>query len=104
MIMAMQTPDDLERVRAEIDSIDTQIVELIAQRQRQVEAAGRLKSDQSAVRAPDRVEKVIGKVRSLAQTVGADPGVVERTYRSMIAAFIDLELTVHQGHVESAAD
>jgi len=92
---------ELESVRADIDAIDRQIVTLIAERQGRVEAAGRLKSDRAAVRAPSRVESVIEKVRGLAEEAGADPTVVEQTYRSMIAAFIELELAVHEREVSS---
>jgi len=92
----------IEGVRAEIDALDRQIVQLISQRQRWVVEAGALKADQDAVRAPARVEKVIDKVRALAEEAGAAPDVVERTYRAMIAAFIDLELTVHENQLASA--
>lgn len=86
----------IDEVRSNIDAIDRQIVELIALRQRWVIEAGKLKTDAAAVRAPDRVEKVIGRVRALAADSSASPDVVERTYRAMIGAFIDLELTVHE--------
>jgi isochorismate pyruvate lyase len=88
---------DIDAVRTEIDALDAQLVAVIAQRQRWVEVAGSLKPDRDAVRAPDRVEAVIQKVRALAETAGADQTVVEQTYRAMIAAFIDLELRVHAG-------
>lgn len=94
---------DIDAVRTEIDALDAQLVAVIAQRQRWVEEAGRLKADRDAVRAPDRVEAVIRKVRALAETAGADPAVVERTYRAMIAAFIDLELSVHAGEEQSGS-
>ena len=42
---------------------------------------------------PERVEKVVARVRDLATAHGAQPELVERIYRGMIAAFIDLELT-----------
>jgi isochorismate pyruvate lyase len=35
----------------------------------------------------------VAKARALATETGASPDVAERTYRAMIAAFIDLELT-----------
>jgi isochorismate pyruvate lyase len=76
--------------------LDRQIVELLSRRQLWVVEAGQLKTDRDAVRAPDRVEKVISKVRDLADESGASPDVVERTYRAMIAAFIDLELSIHE--------
>lgn len=87
---------DLGVVRSRIDELDARIVGLIAERQRWVETAGRLKADEGAVRAPSRVEQVIAKVQAFADGAGASPDVVERTYRAMIAAFIDLELKTHR--------
>lgn len=91
----------LEEVRARINELDQRIVKLIAERQRCVVAAGALKADEQAVRAPDRVEQVIAKVRALAESEGASPEVVERSYRAMIAAFIDLELDQHRAGVSN---
>ncbi|SDW02066.1 isochorismate pyruvate lyase [Arthrobacter sp. yr096] len=92
------TSTGIESIRAEIDELDRQIVGLVARRQHWVVEAGKLKADRAAVQAPGRVEKVIAKVRDLAEESGAAPEVVERTYRAMIAAFIDLELSVHEEH------
>lgn len=86
----------LDEIREQIDALDRMIVALLAERQKQVVAAGSLKRDEQAVRAPDRVEQVIAKVRRLAGEAGASPDVVDRTYRAMIASFIDLELGVHR--------
>ncbi|KAM9866210.1 hypothetical protein ACIFOC_01128 [Leucobacter aridicollis] len=94
----------LPEVRAAIDALDGQIVELIATRQRWVEAAGALKSDTQAVRAPDRVDQVIAKVRGLALDHGASPEVVEAAYRALIAAFIQHELAVHERSAERARE
>src|SRR6478609_6627898 len=84
-------------VRANIDALDRRIVALIAERQQWVVAAGALKTDEAGVRAPARVEQVIAKVRGLAEDEGASPDVVERAYRALISAFIDLELAHHRG-------
>ena len=91
-------PVTIEHVREQIDSLDQRIVDLIAERQRWVIAAGALKKDADAVRAPQRVEQVIAKVRRLADAAQASPEVVERTYREMVAAFIELELEHHHEH------
>ena len=93
--MAEHTPT-LAEVRDEIDRLDRQIIELIAERQRWVVVAGTLKTDEHAVRAPDRVAQVIAKVRGIAADTGASPDVVERAYRALIAGFIDLELELHR--------
>lgn len=90
------TNEALDDVRSRIDLLDRQIVQLLAERENLVRAAGRLKPDTAAVRAPDRVEQVIQRVRGVAREVGASPDVVDRTYRAMISAFIDLEMTVHR--------
>lgn len=83
------------RNRANIDSLDRDLVQLLSNREQLIRQAGRLKSNAGAVRAPDRVEAVIARVRSAAEELGASPIVVERTYRAMISAFVELELSVH---------
>jgi isochorismate pyruvate lyase len=85
--------DSLDEIRAEIDLLDRRLVTLLAERERLVRRAGRLKADTGAVRAPGRVEQVVARARAMAAEAGASPDVAERTYRAMIAAFIDLELT-----------
>ncbi|WP_210403838.1 chorismate mutase [Salinibacterium sp. UTAS2018] len=94
---AVNSTTTLAEIRAQIDTLDRQIVSLIAERQKRVIAAGSLKSDEQAVRAPQRVEQVITKVRALADEAGASPDVVEKTYRALIASFIALELEHHRG-------
>jgi isochorismate pyruvate lyase len=86
----------LTEIRAEIDAIDAEVVQRLAARELLVRRAATLKADEQAVRAPDRVEQVIAKVRALAVEAGATPEVVERVYRAMIGAFIDLELAAHR--------
>lgn len=85
----------LEEVRTHIDSLDQQIVTLLAERGRYVSQAARFKKDADGVKAPQRVEQVIAKVREMSQTVGANPEVTEQVYRAMIAAFIQQELAEH---------
>ncbi|WP_454129244.1 chorismate mutase [Microbacterium aurum] len=87
----------LTEVRVQIDTLDRQIVGLIAERQKWVVEAGKLKSEEAAVRAPDRVEQVISKVRGLAADAGASPDVVERAYRALVSGFIEFELRAHRG-------
>ncbi len=94
--MTTNDAPELHDIRKEIDAIDGQVIALLAERQRWVEAAGRAKSGQAtdAVRAPERVERVIAQVRARAAHAGLSPDVAERTYRALIAAFIDHELAV----------
>lgn len=85
----------LEEVRANIDRVDRAIVALIAQRGGYVNQAASFKTTTDDVRAPRRVEQVITKVTAFAAEAGANPTVVERAYRSMIAAFVEQELARH---------
>ena len=89
-------PASLADVRAQIDDLDTRLVALLARRQKLVEAAAGFKRDEQAVRAPDRVERVIAAVRAEATTAGLDPAVAEAVWRAMITAFIELELGRHR--------
>ncbi|GAA1805516.1 chorismate mutase [Luedemannella flava] len=90
-----ETPPALAELRTAIDELDGEIVRLLASREALVRRAAPLKRDADAVRAPDRVAQVIARVRDLATEVGADPTTVERIYRAMIQAYIDLESTEH---------
>ncbi|MCU1727665.1 chorismate mutase [Pseudomonas sp. 7P_10.2_Bac1] len=95
--------DSLEHVRGHIDALDRQIVALLAERGAYVSQAARFKKDSDAVRAPQRVEQVIHKVRNLADELGANPEVAEAVYRAMIAGFIQQELAEHSALDNSLA-
>ncbi|MCP9623061.1 chorismate mutase [Nocardia otitidiscaviarum] len=84
--------ESLDQVRARIDALDGELVGLLAERQRLVRAAARFKTDEQAVRAPDRVERVVGLARERARAGGLAPEVAEAVWRAMIGAFIELEL------------
>lgn len=87
--------NSLDEVRANIDRIDRALVGLLAERGRFVAQAAGFKKTTDDVRAPQRVEQVIAKVRALSEQCGANPAVTEQVYRAMIAAFIEAELTEH---------
>ncbi|MFJ6675523.1 chorismate mutase [Actinosynnema sp. NPDC091369] len=88
-------PTSLAEVRTRIDAIDSELVRLLADRQGLVRAAASFKTDAQAVRAPDRVARVIASVRERALAAGLEPAVAEAVWRAMIGAFIDLELAEH---------
>lgn len=89
------TCNSIEEVRSNIDAIDHKIVSLIAERGSFVMQAARFKKTTEDVKAPQRLEQVISKVRALANELGANPDVADAAYRSMIAAFIKAELAEH---------
>ena len=81
----------LDDVRSNIDRIDRQLVALIAERGAFVRQAAAFKKTAAEVPAPQRVAQVLAHVRALAGESGADPAVVEATWRAMIGAFIEAE-------------
>lgn len=91
-------PQTLADVRQKIDSLDQEIIKLLAERQKLVEAAGRLKpsQDTAAVAAPHRVAQIIRERRSQAAEANLSPAVAEAVWRSMIEAFILLETEVNK--------
>lgn len=85
----------LAEVRDHIDRIDRQLVALIAERGAYVRQAAGFKKTAEEVPAPQRVAQVLARVNAIAVDCGAEPTVVDATWRAMIAAFIDSE-RVHQ--------
>lgn len=83
---------NLEEVRSNIDRIDHKIIKLIAERGGFVKEASKFKKDSQDIKAPQRVEAVIEKVRTLSNDYGANPDMVEKMYREMIAGFINMEM------------
>ncbi len=83
--------ESLAQVREQIDRLDRDIVTLLAERGRYVLAAAPFKRSADEVRAPQRVEQVVARVRQLAHEHGAMPEVVERIYRELIEAYTDAE-------------
>ncbi len=87
--------ESLEEVRANIDRLDRQIVALLAERGGYVKQAARFKKTEGDVRAPRRVAEVIANAVCLAREFSANPVVVEQVYRTMVSAFIQMELNEH---------
>lgn len=85
----------LDEVRLNIDRLDRQLLALIAERGAYVSQAARFKKTVGEVAAPQRVAQVIDRLKTLALEVGAEPAVVEATWRAMIAAFIEIERSAH---------
>jgi len=83
---------NLEDIRRNIDSIDSDIINLLSKRAGLVSAAGKLKKDEKSVRDPKRVEQVIEKVKAKALAAGLDPLIAEEIYRTIIGCFVRREM------------
>jgi itaconate CoA-transferase len=88
---------NLDEVRERIDGVDREIVRLLAERGGYVRWAARFKKTREEVEAPQRVERIMEKVRALAGEYGASSEVVEAVYRAMIPWFIEHEMDESEG-------
>lgn len=85
---------DMSHVRAEIDRIDTELVDLIAERFGYVERAWQLKKDPSDAYVPWRIQQVIDRVKKHASEKGLPGEMIEMVgaiWRQMIGWFVQYE-------------
>ena len=82
----------MAEVRQGIDRLDRQIIALLGERFRYVEAAARIKQDLEAIRDEPRIAEVIEKVRRAAAEEGVPLEVAAELYRFLIEASVDYEL------------
>ncbi|HPB05038.1 MAG: chorismate mutase [Bacteroidales bacterium] len=90
----MKDPEDcksIEEIRNEIDTVDNQIVKLIAKRAKYVDNAAKFKADIVSVKDDKRVARVIDSRRMLAEEHGISPELIEDIYRVMIKFFVGEE-------------
>ena len=82
---------DMREVRAGIDRLDRQIVTMIAERFRYMDAAARIKPDREAVRDERRKAEVIAKARAAAEREDAPAERVALLYDALIESSIAYE-------------
>lgn len=87
---------NINEVREQIDSIDKKIVQLISLRGNYVKQAAQFKKTANDVKAPDRVEQVIEKVKTIARQYDLQGEIIENVYRTMINTFITYEMNEHK--------
>ncbi|MEM9355794.1 MAG: chorismate mutase [Pseudomonadota bacterium] len=89
---APQDCQDMSDVRAEIDRLDTALVELIGERFGYVERAWQIKlQEKAAANVPWRNQQVVDRVRAKADAVGVPADLCEALWRQMIGWFIQYE-------------
>lgn len=79
-------------VRAGVDALDRELVALLAERFRFMDAAARIKPGRDQVRDEARKRQVIANARAEAQRLGLDPAVVARLWETLVEASIAHEL------------
>jgi len=85
-----QKGTSLDRLRGEIDIIDVNIVDLLAQREVVVEKIKLLKKDQK-VRDREREEVIISNIQQLAEELGLDEVFIEDIFRKIFEHSVRLQ-------------
>lgn len=88
---ACQTMQD---VRAGVDALDRELVALIAERARYMEAAARIKPSRDVVRDEWRINDVIAKVTAEAEKKGLAVAIAEPVWRELVERSIAYEFSV----------
>ena len=78
----------MAEVRAAIDAIDRDIVALLGQRMRWIEAAGRIKPERGAVRDQWRKDDVHAKVKAEAEKHDFPPALLRELYEVLMEGSI----------------
>jgi isochorismate pyruvate lyase len=88
----MKECHSLAEVREAIDQLDDQIVELIAKRNNYIKQAARFKETVDQVKAPERIDAVIQRMRRKALELDLSPNLVAELYRMMIDEMVETEI------------
>ena len=83
----------IDEIRAAIDMIDRQVIELLGKRFGYVKAVvGFKKPTEESIIAQERFDSVISSRRDMAAENGLDADLIERIYRELLGHFIGEEL------------
>ena len=84
----------MAEVRAGVDALDRALVGLMAERQRYMDAAARIKQSRDVVHDDWRIEDVVSKVLAAAREQGLSPDIAEPVWRKLIERCIAHEFGV----------
>ncbi|MEY3703684.1 MAG: hypothetical protein RLZZ561_1304 [Pseudomonadota bacterium] len=82
----------MTEVRAGVDDVDRQLVDLLALRFGYMDAAARIKDDRAAVRDEARKAEVIANVRKAAGAAGVSEDILAQLWDQLVEASIAYEL------------
>ena len=82
-------------VRQGVDALDRALVTLLAERQRYMDAAARIKIDRHAVLDTARIEDVVTKVKAAARDAGLSEEIAEPVWRLLIDRCIAHEFATY---------
>ena len=88
----MEKCNSLEDVRKEIDLLDDKLVELISQRSHLIRQAAGFKNSIEEVKANDRIEFIMQRLRHKAIQLEVSPNMITDLYKIMIDEMVETEI------------
>jgi len=88
----MKKCNSLEEVRQEIDKLDNKLVDLISERSHLIRQAAGFKNSVDEVKAHDRIEFILQKVRHAAIQAGVSPNMISELFTIMIDEMVETEI------------
>ena len=85
--------NSLEEVRSDIYKIDDSIVDLISKRSHLVRQAAQFKNSIEEVKAKERVDFIMQKVRQAAIKADVSPNMISDLFRIMINEMVETEIS-----------
>ncbi|MEA3433856.1 MAG: chorismate mutase [Campylobacterota bacterium] len=82
----------LNEAREKIDTVDEQIVALIAERNNYIKQIAHFKTSIDEVKAEERIDTVISRVREQAISLDLSPNLINDLYVRMIDAMVESEI------------
>jgi isochorismate pyruvate lyase len=95
-MMQMKSCNTLDEARQEIDKVDEEIVKLIALRNNYIKQIAHFKTSVEEVKAEDRIEDVISRVRQQAIELDLNPNLINDLYIRMIDGMVESEIAEFQ--------
>ena len=91
-MMEMTKCTTLDEAREKIDKVDEEIVKLIAKRNDYIKQIAHFKTSVDEIKADDRIEDVISRVREQAISLGLSPNLINELYVRMIDTMVESEV------------
>ncbi len=88
----MQKCNSLEELRTEIDSLDSKLVDLISERTHLIRQAASFKDSVEEVKADDRIEFILQRVRHHAIEKEVSPNMISELFTIMIDEMVETEI------------
>jgi len=89
----MKQYNTLEELRDGVDELDIKLVELISQRSHLIRQAAAFKNSVDEVKAEDRIDFIMQRVRNHAIELGISPNLISELFTIMIDEMVETEIS-----------